>query len=190
MYMYVYVYMYVYTYISLSIHIYIYIHICMYVCMYTYTYIYIYIYHCRRRAVAHARHIGARCYHCSALFPFLACRILVRRPLSALLIVFSRKAMRVAVARRVNGITRAAISVRPLRDGTYHILATFYPFSQFCEIKISFLSLQTQPNTAPNLFQRGVEYGKYVPSASPHGRTLANYSALHASTESDYYCYC
>ena len=41
------------------------------------------------------------------------------------------------------------------------IVAIFYPFSQFCEIDISLLSLQTQPNTAPNLFQRGVEYGKY-----------------------------
>ena len=41
------------------------------------------------------------------------------------------------------------------------IVAIFYPFSQFCEINISLLSLQTLPNTAPNLFQRGVEYGKY-----------------------------
>ena len=45
---------------------------------------------------------------------------------------------------------------------THVIVAIFYPFSQFCEIYISLLSLQTQPNTAPNLFQRGVEYGKYV----------------------------
>ena len=42
------------------------------------------------------------------------------------------------------------------------IVAIFYPFSQFCEIGISLLSLQKQSNTAPNLFQRGVEYGKYV----------------------------
>ena len=42
------------------------------------------------------------------------------------------------------------------------ILAIFHPSSQFCEINISLLSLQKQPNTAPNLFQRGVEYGKYV----------------------------
>ena len=41
------------------------------------------------------------------------------------------------------------------------IVAIFNPFSQFCEIYISLLSLQTQPNTAPNLFQRGVEYGEY-----------------------------
>ena len=41
------------------------------------------------------------------------------------------------------------------------IVAIFYPFGQFCEIYISLLSLQKQPNTAPNLFQRGVEYGKY-----------------------------
>ena len=41
------------------------------------------------------------------------------------------------------------------------IVAIFYPFGQFCEIDISLLSLQQQPNTAPNLFQRGVEYGKY-----------------------------
>ena len=42
-----------------------------------------------------------------------------------------------------------------------YIVAIFYPFSQFCERNISILSLQKQPNTAPNLFQRGVEYGKY-----------------------------
>ena len=42
------------------------------------------------------------------------------------------------------------------------IVAIFYPFGQFCEINVSLLSLQTQPNAAPNLFQRGVEYGKYV----------------------------
>ena len=41
------------------------------------------------------------------------------------------------------------------------IVAIFYPFSQFCEIDVSLLSLQKQPKTAPNLFQRGVEYGKY-----------------------------
>ena len=37
----------------------------------------------------------------------------------------------------------------------FPIVAIFYPFSQLCEINISLLSLQTQPNTAPNLFQRG-----------------------------------
>ena len=41
------------------------------------------------------------------------------------------------------------------------IVAIFYPFSQFCEINISPLSLQTQPNTAPDLFQTEVEYGEY-----------------------------
>ena len=41
------------------------------------------------------------------------------------------------------------------------IVAIFYPFSQFCEISIFLLNLQKQSNTAPNLFQRGVEYGKY-----------------------------
>ena len=35
------------------------------------------------------------------------------------------------------------------------ILAIFYPFSQFCEIGISLLSLQTQPNTAPNFISEG-----------------------------------
>ena len=44
---------------------------------------------------------------------------------------------------------------------TKSIVAIFYPSSQFCEINISLLSLQKQPNTAPNVFQRGVEYGKY-----------------------------
>ena len=51
-----------------------------------------------------------------------------------------------------------------------YIVAIFYPFSQFCEINISLLSLQTQPNTAPNLFQRGVEYGKYETHTVLHAR--------------------
>ena len=58
-----------------------------------------------------------------------------------------------------------------LRNETYNtttnIVAIFYPFSQFCEIDSSLLSLQKQSNTAPNLFQRGVEYGKYVSEGVP-----------------------
>ena len=46
--------------------------------------------------------------------------------------------------------------------GAHFIVAIFYPFSQFCEILIFLLSLQKQPNSAPNLFQRRVEYGKYA----------------------------
>ena len=52
---------------------------------------------------------------------------------------------------------RSLCPVFPLSNA---ILAIFYPFSQFCEIDSSLLSLQKQPNTAPNLFQRGVEYGE------------------------------
>ena len=61
----------------------------------------------------------------------------------------------------------------------YTIVAIFYPFSQFCEINISLLSLQKQPNTAPNLFQREVEYGKYV-----HTRSHKNEHAWGNATES------
>ena len=39
------------------------------------------------------------------------------------------------------------------------MVAIFYPFSLFYEVVISLLSLRKQPNTAPNLLQRGVEYG-------------------------------
>ena len=53
------------------------------------------------------------------------------------------------------------LPAKSLKTGRRIIVAIFYPFSQFCEIDISLLSLQTQPNTAPNLFQRGVEYGKF-----------------------------
>ena len=51
---------------------------------------------------------------------------------------------------------------RWIRTACLDIVAIFYPFSQFCEINVSLLRLQKQPNTAPNLFQRGVEYGKYA----------------------------
>ena len=68
---------------------------------------------------------------------------------------------------------KAAPGAAPGQD----IVAIFYPFSQFCEINISLLSLQTQPNTAPNLFQRGAEYGKYAgaaaAAAAPRGRLRA-----------------
>ena len=49
----------------------------------------------------------------------------------------------------------------PAKRGTSPIVAIFYPFSQCCEIEISPLSLQKQPKASPNLFERGVEYGKY-----------------------------
>ena len=42
------------------------------------------------------------------------------------------------------------------------MVAIFYPFSQFYEIDISLPSLSEHTNTAPNLFQRGVDYGKHV----------------------------
>ena len=51
----------------------------------------------------------------------------------------------------------------------FNIVAIFYPFSQFCEIDSSLLSLQKQPNTAPNIFQTGVEYGKKVQMLSNSG---------------------
>ena len=56
------------------------------------------------------------------------------------------------------------ITVCEFRKNTdkYCIVAIFYPFSQFCEIGISSLSLQKEQKTDPSLFQRGVEYGKYV----------------------------
>ena len=57
---------------------------------------------------------------------------------------------------------RFGISAAGGEDNVHsYILAIFYPFSQFFEIGIFLLSLQKQPKTAPNLFQRGVEYGKY-----------------------------
>ena len=49
-----------------------------------------------------------------------------------------------------------------------HMVAIFCPFGLFCEINISLPSLQTQRNTAPNLFQRGVEYGKYAAGSKVH----------------------
>ena len=42
-----------------------------------------------------------------------------------------------------------------------NLVATFYPFSQFCEIGICPPSLEKQPKTARNLFQRRVKYGKW-----------------------------
>ena len=61
--------------------------------------------------------------------------------------------------------------------GSEPIVAIFYPFSQFCEINVSLLSLQNQPNTAPNLFQRGVEYGKYGATAPPRLPSAVNHPA-------------
>ena len=54
--------------------------------------------------------------------------------------------------------------VELLAAASGHIVAIFCPFSQFCEIGISLLSLQKQPKTALNLFQTEVDYGKYGPA--------------------------
>ena len=45
--------------------------------------------------------------------------------------------------------------VRVTRSHSRNMGAIFYPFSLFCEIVISLLSLQKQPNTDPYLCQRG-----------------------------------
>ena len=55
----------------------------------------------------------------------------------------------------IKGCATSARSRSHCYYGYYYIVAIFYPFGQFCEIDISLPSLQTQPNTAPNLFQRG-----------------------------------
>ena len=77
------------------------------------------------------------------------------------------------------------LSGEPQADNT-SILVISYPFSQFCEIIISLLSLQKPPNTAPNLFQRGVEYGEYDKRIS-NERTIQNQGEGH--TCSLYYLY-
>ena len=59
------------------------------------------------------------------------------------------------------GPPEASEFTRLARQAMEDIVAIFYPFSQFCETNISLLSLQRQPGTAQNLFQMGVEYGKY-----------------------------
>ena len=73
--------------------------------------------------------------------------------------------------------------------GSAFILAIFYPFSQFCEIGISLLSLYKQPKTAPYLFQRGVDYGKcgvlFRPVPKLHG--LVRFGRLGAVS---YFHYC
>ena len=56
------------------------------------------------------------------------------------------------------------------------ILAIFCPSGQFCEIDVSLLSLRNQPRTAPNLFQRGVEYGKYGGPDHPEGENISRWS--------------
>ena len=123
----------------------IYVYICMHiyvsirVYMYAYIYIYIYIYIVRVG--------GTRCSVSQvAIFTCVACKYEFL-PSSARAI-----------------ITCMYICMLPPQQckGYNYIVAIFYPFSQFCEIYVFLLSLQTQPNTAPNLFQRGVEYGKYV----------------------------
>ena len=60
-------------------------------------------------------------------------------------------------------------------EGMIGILAIFYPFSQFCEINTSLLSLQKQPNTAPNLFQRRVEYGEYDRVGNPRRTQISRF---------------
>ena len=77
------------------------------------------------------------------------------------------------VGRKLQLVGRSFITYTALCPNLF-IVAIFYPFSQFCEINISLLSLQKQPNTALNLFQRGVAYGKYVISGTVASKTVLN----------------
>ena len=64
------------------------------------------------------------------------------------------------------------------------VVTILYPFSQFYEINISLLSLQKLPNTAPNLFERGLEYGKYVVIANNITTANSNSNSNTSSTSS------
>ena len=67
--------------------------------------------------------------------------------------------------------SRAAVSPPfPGQESSQIIVAILYPSSQCCEIDGGLPSLQKQPKTASNLFQRGVEYGKGADSAPLSGR--------------------
>ena len=59
------------------------------------------------------------------------------------------------------------------------IVAMLYPFSQFCEIDSFLLSLQKEPKTAANLFQRGIEYGKYRGSCAQALRAFISEAGLY-----------
>ena len=64
------------------------------------------------------------------------------------------------------------------KTATTYLLVIFYPFSQICEICFFLLSLQKQPKTYPNLFQRGVEYGKYELRTSAETRSSSETSGI------------
>ena len=115
-------------------------HTCVvYLCVYTYIYIYIYI---------------CKCLYTCIIYIYIHTHVLRRAGAHARL--------RQAADRHHDGSRRRRPEASPPPPPPENpMVAIFYPFSQFCEIDISLLSLQTQPNTAPNLFQRGVEYGKY-----------------------------
>ena len=130
-----------------SIYIYIHTHICIscvhiYIYIYIYTYIYIYIY-----ISIHVVYIVSESYPRTGV-KLIRCRPFaetdVRGPLYIYIYIY------------------IYIYTCNIYIYIHIIVAIFYPFSQFCEINISLLSLQKQANTAPNLFQRGVEYGKYI----------------------------
>ena len=125
-------YVYIYIYIYTCLYIYIYIYIYTHMCIYIHMYIYIYTY------------VYIYIYIYIYTYIHIYVYIYIERETG-----FPEASARNSRAMRKQG-------------GASYIVAIFYPFSQFCEINISLLSLQKQPNTAPKLFQRGVEYGKYV----------------------------
>ena len=119
----------------MCIYIYIYIHTCIYVCVCVCVCVYVYIY--------------IYVYVCTYIYIYIC--IHTYRHTNG-------------VPPRKKGVATGNHSRYPAicKAGHTVIVAIFYPFSQFCEIGVSLPSLQKQPKTASNLFQRGVEYGKYV----------------------------
>ena len=185
-YIYTYIYTYTYTYIHIHIHTYIYIYIYILMCIYIYIYIKCFRFACS--VSMFRRH----CFFSQAPVLRVVSSTLTSKQLYTLQRGVQLKQgvviYMVLYTSSLYNTTPIHCTPHPLHPplqsiqkqqqwktgalasycDSSRIVAIFYPFSQFYEIYISTLGLQTQPNTAPNLFQRGVEYGKYVLSIICH----------------------
>ena len=125
--------------LSLSLYIYIYTHIC--VC----------IYHGVGSQVAELRRRPRRRARIRSISEISSC-FFGPRPLH----IEIRHRVKQKHPQLICSDLRLKLKIRRLKLWKPTVVSIFYPFSQFCEIDISLPSLRKQPNTAPNLFPRGV----------------------------------
>ena len=149
MYIYIYIYIvYLSLYLSLSLYIYIYIYIYfyiyIYICIYMYVYIYIYMY----------VYIYIYIYMYISLFIYIYIYIYIYTHTHTYMHYMPDKYSSIRCCHRTARATDSRLVSSAYTQSAF-VVAIFYPFSQFCEIDSSLLTLQNHQQQLNTYFRGG-----------------------------------